>query len=296
MSFFAASGVAEMLTSRRFMMRLLLLVTLTSPMTWAQTSTTRAESTLITSAAPARRHPAVTAPPQYTNIWIDNVPAYQTIQQCAKQPLAQIVKDMFSGCGVPGPVYTSFECFCTSSSSTMNWIIDSAIMSACTADAAASPTASQLASSALQVFHSYCELPVIMAASLTTSASASAAMSTSSFSMTTLAPSTTALTAAAQTSTAPSKSLSGGAIAGIVLGGVATAMLIIPLAIFCNTKLRSRLLHRRLKPANPSTDAGSLPLEPIAHSQAMGAKAELDATCSASVQVFEASAEPPSRV
>lgn len=81
------------------------------------------------------------------SIFINEVPAYSSLDQCAEAPLSTIVRDMYSGCSDNSHT-TSFNCVWSSSSSTMNEIITSAILSRC-------PNAVGDASSALDVFASY---------------------------------------------------------------------------------------------------------------------------------------------
>lgn len=100
--------------------------------------------------------------------YINQVPAYSSLSSCAVKPLSTIVRDMSSGCG-DGGAYTSFNCFCTSSSSTMDWIIETAVLNNCGTMSANASTASAYAASALKVFSSYCQLPIVAAAQPTSS-------------------------------------------------------------------------------------------------------------------------------
>ena len=85
------------------------------------------------------------------SIYINNVPGYSALPPCAEVPLSLIVRDMVDGCGDGGHI-TSYSCFCTASSSHYDQVISSSVASSCTADS------SPAASSALNVFASYCEL------------------------------------------------------------------------------------------------------------------------------------------
>ena len=83
--------------------------------------------------------------------FIDSIPAYSALPQCAVLPLSKIVRGMVSGCGDGGKT-TSYSCFCTASSSRISSIISSNVQSAC-------PTTTQgAADDALNVFSSYCAL------------------------------------------------------------------------------------------------------------------------------------------
>jgi hypothetical protein len=84
-------------------------------------------------------------------IYINKVPEYSSLAKCAEKQLSTIVRDMYSGCG-NGSQTTSFACFCYSSSQEFNSIISTAVTSQCSND---SQPATQ-ASSALDVFASYC--------------------------------------------------------------------------------------------------------------------------------------------
>lgn len=85
-----------------------------------------------------------------TPIYINQVPAYSSMSTCAIKPVSSIVRNMESGCG-DGSQTTSYACFCIASSITFNTIISKAVASNCNNDTVQ-------ASSALDVFHSYCQL------------------------------------------------------------------------------------------------------------------------------------------
>jgi len=86
-------------------------------------------------------------------IFIDQVPLYSSLSQCAETPLSTIVRDMVSGCGDGGHT-TSYACFCTNSSSYFSSLISSQVSTNCKADSAAAAEATE----AVEVFGSYCEM------------------------------------------------------------------------------------------------------------------------------------------
>ncbi len=88
---------------------------------------------------------------QRTSIFINKVPEYSALPSCAERPLSTIVRDMSMGCGDHSAL-TSYDCFCTSSSSHFSSLISKSVSQQC---AATSPAA---VTSALDVFNSYCEL------------------------------------------------------------------------------------------------------------------------------------------
>ncbi|RDW57817.1 hypothetical protein BP5796_12618 [Coleophoma crateriformis] len=94
-----------------------------------------------------------------TTYYIDKVPAYSDLPTCAVEPLSSIVRGMVSGCG-DGQKYTSYSCFCSSQSSRFNSIIYSKVAQNCSGDTTD-------ASSAADVFHSYCLLGANAAATAT---------------------------------------------------------------------------------------------------------------------------------
>jgi hypothetical protein len=88
---------------------------------------------------------------QSTSIFINQVSEYAALPSCAKHPISTIVRDMSLGCGDHNAL-TSYDCFCTSSSSHFSSLISRSVSRQC---AKTSPAAVALA---LDVFHSYCEL------------------------------------------------------------------------------------------------------------------------------------------
>ncbi|KAK3904056.1 hypothetical protein C8A05DRAFT_14042 [Staphylotrichum tortipilum] len=87
--------------------------------------------------------------PTPTPLYINQVPAYSSLPSCAERPLSTIVRGMARGCGDHNAV-TSYDCFCTSSSSFFSSVISSSVAEEC--GAAASVEA------ALGVFGEYCAL------------------------------------------------------------------------------------------------------------------------------------------
>ncbi|KAB5549686.1 hypothetical protein GE09DRAFT_181409 [Coniochaeta sp. 2T2.1] len=90
-------------------------------------------------------------------VFIDQVPAYWNLPECAELPLSTLVRDMTSGCG-DNQKTTSFSCFCTDSFSAFETMISTDVISHCTSTTGDAPSA--LATSALDVFESYCRLKV----------------------------------------------------------------------------------------------------------------------------------------
>ncbi|RHZ69888.1 hypothetical protein CDV55_103833 [Aspergillus turcosus] len=144
-----------------------------------------------------------------TTYYINKVKDYSSLAQCAVSPLSVVVRDMKSGCG-DGGQYSSYSCFCTASSSQFANIISSAIESEC-----GTQLDSQI-STALDVFHSYCQLDTSTTASsastrtvtTTTSSMSSSTLSTTAapVSTSTLATLTTVTGTTVQTSGAVSSS------------------------------------------------------------------------------------------
>ncbi|PVH99672.1 hypothetical protein DM02DRAFT_419741 [Periconia macrospinosa] len=99
-----------------------------------------------------------------TPIFINQVPAYSALSECAEGALSQIVRNMAYGCG-DGSVTTSFDCFCVSSSSHFAHQIDTRVANACLDE----PEVGQNAS-AVEVFGKYCQLST-MKSSLSTASS-----------------------------------------------------------------------------------------------------------------------------
>ncbi|KAF2192568.1 hypothetical protein K469DRAFT_314048 [Zopfia rhizophila CBS 207.26] len=104
-----------------------------------------------------------------TSIFIDQVPAYAELPECAEGPLSTIVRAMSSGCG-DNNALTSFNCFCMESNSQMSSVISTAVRTTCSRSNPRSsqtrgppPSIATIAPftipeirSALDVFHSYC--------------------------------------------------------------------------------------------------------------------------------------------
>ena len=88
-----------------------------------------------------------------TNIFINQVPEYSLLSSCPEARVSTIVRDMDSGCG-DNQMTTSYACFCYQSSAVFSSIISKAVMATCSNDTAGATTA-------LEVFSSYCELGAI---------------------------------------------------------------------------------------------------------------------------------------
>ena len=88
-----------------------------------------------------------------TNIFINQVPEYSLLSSCPEARVRTIVRDMDSGCG-DNQMTTSYACFCYQSSAVFSSIISRAVMATCSNDTAGATTA-------LEVFSSYCELGAI---------------------------------------------------------------------------------------------------------------------------------------
>lgn len=86
------------------------------------------------------------------HIFINLVPEYSSLSSCAQTPISTIVRDMENGCGDSNAT-TSYSCFCTASSSYFNSLISSAVNLQCNGY-----FPEVQASSATEVFHSYCEV------------------------------------------------------------------------------------------------------------------------------------------
>ncbi|SPJ73216.1 uncharacterized protein FTOL_02946 [Fusarium torulosum] len=82
--------------------------------------------------------------------WLNQLDSYDSLPYCAEGPISSIVRDMISGCGDGGRT-TSYSCFCTRSSSRFESIIPTAVAKEC------SHWGSE-ASSAMSIFHEYCQL------------------------------------------------------------------------------------------------------------------------------------------
>jgi hypothetical protein len=82
---------------------------------------------------------------------IDALPDYSAIQDCAKTPLNDIVRDLKSGCGnADATSGTSFNCLCNHHSSSINSVISSLVQTQCQDDV--------LVGQAQAVFSEYCDL------------------------------------------------------------------------------------------------------------------------------------------
>lgn len=85
-------------------------------------------------------------------IYINLVPEYSSLSTCAQLPVSSIVRDMDKGCGDGGEL-TSYSCFCTASSSYYSALISTVVMAHCVGNSSVAQ-----ASSAVDVFQSYCEV------------------------------------------------------------------------------------------------------------------------------------------
>jgi hypothetical protein len=74
-----------------------------------------------------------------THIYIDQVPLYSSLRQCAQDRISAIVRAQASGCGDEMQL-TSFSCFCIDSSTAFASIISTAIVEQCGSDAMATTT------------------------------------------------------------------------------------------------------------------------------------------------------------
>lgn len=101
--------------------------------------------------------PATTPPPYLstrpdgyvaTKLWIDSVPEYSLLPNCAENRVSAIVRGMANGCG-DGGKYTSFGCFCYSSSTHYNSLVGAQVATACNDQSAVT--------SAQNVFSKYCQ-------------------------------------------------------------------------------------------------------------------------------------------
>lgn len=87
-----------------------------------------------------------------TSIFINQVPEYSSLSTCAEAMLRTIVRNMAYDCG-DGSRTTSFDCFCSTSSSQVASRIDSSVAGSCSQESEAGQNAS-----ALDVFAKYCQL------------------------------------------------------------------------------------------------------------------------------------------
>ncbi|KAF2119925.1 hypothetical protein BDV96DRAFT_683494 [Lophiotrema nucula] len=111
-----------------------------------------------------------TGPPK-TSIYIDQIPLYNELPQCAQDPVSAIIRAQSSGCGDDQQL-TSFSCFCVQGSAKFSSIISTAVSAGCAATTSVRATRSTTkasvslppnpgptegVSSALEAFNSYCE-------------------------------------------------------------------------------------------------------------------------------------------
>ena len=85
-------------------------------------------------------------------LFINQLPEYTSIADCAEGQISTIVRDMVNGCG-DGSKTTSYNCFCHTSSSYFNSLIGSKVERACATD---NPDLQK--TSALDLFGAYCHL------------------------------------------------------------------------------------------------------------------------------------------
>ncbi|KAF2690689.1 hypothetical protein K458DRAFT_398690 [Lentithecium fluviatile CBS 122367] len=93
-----------------------------------------------------------------TSIYIDQIPLYSKLPECAMERMSAIVRAQASGCGDDQQL-TSFSCFCIDQSSMMSSVISTAVEDSCAANATATVTSSGTppeVTSAIEVFDSYC--------------------------------------------------------------------------------------------------------------------------------------------
>jgi hypothetical protein len=84
-----------------------------------------------------------------TKIFIDQVPEYDLLKNCAESKISAIVRGMSYGCG-DGNRMTSYGCFCYSSSTFYDNMISGSVATAC-------DDQSQI-TTAQDVFHKYCQI------------------------------------------------------------------------------------------------------------------------------------------
>jgi hypothetical protein len=82
-------------------------------------------------------------------IFINDFPEYTALPACAEHPLSTIVRDMVNGCGDNGKT-TSYNCFCTESSSHFTSVISTEVGSSCL------PQTTTAVEQAVRVFDLYC--------------------------------------------------------------------------------------------------------------------------------------------
>ncbi|KAF2241099.1 hypothetical protein BU26DRAFT_525307 [Trematosphaeria pertusa] len=90
-----------------------------------------------------------------TSIFINQVPEYSLLSQCAETEVSTIVRDMAYGCGDDSRT-TSFACFCYDSSAKFSGMIGRHVQTACTTDGTQN-------TSVVEVFSSYCQLGQVAA-------------------------------------------------------------------------------------------------------------------------------------
>ncbi|OCL09865.1 hypothetical protein AOQ84DRAFT_403354 [Glonium stellatum] len=154
-----------------------------------------------------------------TSIFINQVPEYSLLSSCPEARLSTVVRDMYSGCG-DNKMTTSYACFCYQSSAIFSSIISEAVMVTCSNDTAGATTA-------LEVFSSYCELGAI---DLHKAASAAASTTVSSIVTGSAAPASTP-TSVSPTGTAPSNKSSNSRTVAIAVGVSVPAGVIVISAI-----------------------------------------------------------------
>ena len=182
-------------------------------------------------------------------IFINNVPGYSELDTaCAPPQLSTIVRDMYSGCGDQGQT-TSYSCFCSVSSSYMESVISTAILSVC-------PGSTAAVSSASAVFHDYCQIgATIQTTSVTSASSMTAAAKTDAASTTTTSPTATASSSPSAVATSNSDGrLSRGAKVAI---GVVIPVVALVVAIIVFMVMKRRSVGRRRQEQATQTHAGS---------------------------------------
>ncbi|CAI6336566.1 unnamed protein product [Periconia digitata] len=90
-----------------------------------------------------------------TSIFINQVPEYSSLSSCAANEVSTIVRNMKDGCG-DGSRTTSFDCFCSTSSSHFASLIDTRVLDACSGESEAGQNGN-----AVDVFGKYCELSTL---------------------------------------------------------------------------------------------------------------------------------------
>ncbi|KAK7193788.1 hypothetical protein PSPO01_00461 [Paraphaeosphaeria sporulosa] len=85
-------------------------------------------------------------------LFINQLPEYSSMADCAEPQVSTIVRNMENGCG-DGSQTTSYNCFCHTSSSYFSNLIGSKVEKACKSD---NPDTQK--TSAVELFDSYCHL------------------------------------------------------------------------------------------------------------------------------------------